>query len=146
MTTTPLSGTPSGTQLAPKTGTTGMNALNSQDFINMMITQLEHQDPLQPTSSDQLLSQMSQIGQMQSSSQLQTTLSGLTQQNQIGAASALIGKTVQGTDSNQNSLSGIVTSVQVASTGVSLSLDNGHTLPLSGVTNISPGPATTAAS
>ena len=146
MTTTPLSNIPSGTQLAPKSGTTGMNALNSQDFINMMITQLEHQDPLQPTSSDQLLSQMSQIGQMQSSSQLQTTLSGLAQQNQIGAASALIGKTVQGVDSNQNSLSGIVTSVQVASTGVSLSLDNGHTLPLSGVTNISPGPATTAAS
>ena len=146
MTTTPLSNTAMGTQLAPKTGTTGMNALKSQDFINMMITQLEHQDPLQPTSSDQLLSQMSQIGQMQSSSQLQTTLSGLAQQNQICAASALIGKTVQGTDSNQNSLSGIVTSVQVASTGVSLSLDNGHTLPLSGVTNISPGPATTAAS
>lgn len=145
MTTTPLSNTPSGTQLAPKTGTTGMNALNSQDFINMMITQLEHQDPLQPTSSDQLLSQMSQIGQMQSSSQLQTTLSGLAQQNQIGAASALIGKTVQGVDSNQNSLNGIVTSVQVSSTGVSLSLDNGHSLPLTGVTNISPGPATTAA-
>lgn len=145
MTTTPLSNTPAGTQLAPKSGTGGMNALKSQDFINMMITQLEHQDPLQPTSSDQLLSQMSQIGQMQSSSQLQTTLSGLAQQNQIGAASALIGKTVQGVDSNQNSLSGIVTSVQVASTGVSLSLDNGHTLPLSGVTNISPGPATTAA-
>ena len=146
MTTTPMSNAATGTQLAPKTGTTGMNSLNSQDFINMMITQLEHQDPLQPTSSDQLLSQMSQIGQMQSSSQLQTTLSGLAQQNQIGAASALIGKTVQGTDSNQNSLSGIVTSVQVASTGVSLSLDNGHTRPLSGVTNISPGPATTAAS
>lgn len=146
MTTTPMSNTPSGTQLAPKSGTGGMNALKSQDFINMMITQLEHQDPLQPTSSDQLLSQMSQIGQMQSSSQLQTTLSGLAQQNQIGAASALIGKTVQGVDSNQNSLSGIVTSVQVASTGVSLSLDNGHSLPLSGVTNISPGPATTAAS
>lgn len=141
-----MSNTPSGTQLAPKSGTGGMNALKSQDFINMMITQLEHQDPLQPTSSDQLLSQMSQIGQMQSSSQLQTTLSGLAQQNQIGAASALIGKTVQGVDSNQNSLSGIVTSVQVASTGVSLSLDNGHSLPLSGVTNISPGPATTAAS
>ncbi len=146
MTTTPLSNTPSGTQLAPKCRTGGVNALKGQDFINMMITQLEHQDPLQPTSSDQLLSQMSQIGQMQSSSQLQTTLSGLAQQNQIGAASALIGKTVQGVDSNQNSLSGIVTSVQVASTGVSLSLDNGHTLPLSGVTSISPGPATTAAS
>ena len=69
--------------------------LKAEDFIKMMITQLQNQDPLQPTGSDQLLSQMSQIGQMQSASSLQTTLQGLAQQNQIGAASSLIGKTVQ---------------------------------------------------
>ena len=75
--------------------------LNTNDFINMMMTQLEHQDPLNPTTSDQLMAQMSQIGQLQSTSQLQTTLTGLATQTQIGAASSLIGKQVNGIDNTE---------------------------------------------
>ncbi len=144
MVTAPLTNNASGTQLAPAGATANNFNLNPQDFIKMMITQLQNQDPLQPTSSDQLLSQMSQIGQMQSANTLQTTLAGMAQQNQIGAASSLIGKTVQGTDVNDNPLSGVVTSVKVASTGISLELDNGQLLDLGKVSNISPGPATAA--
>jgi flagellar basal-body rod modification protein FlgD len=123
---------------------TGMQALTPSDFINLMVTELQNQDPTQPESSDQLLSQMSQIGQLQSSDTLQTTLTGLAQQNQIGAASSLIGKAVSGLDASSNSTSGIVSSVNVASTGVTLSLDNGGTLPLSSVTSIAPVTAAAA--
>jgi len=58
------------------TTTNASSKLSTNDFINMMMTQLEHQDPLNPTTSDQLMSQMSQIGQLQTTSQLQTTLTG----------------------------------------------------------------------
>jgi flagellar basal-body rod modification protein FlgD len=146
MTTTPLSNQPSGTQLPAGTTTPANYSMSPQDFIQMMITQLQNQDPLQPTSSDQLLSQMSEIGQMQSASSLQTTLQGLAQQNQIGAASSLIGKTVQGTDTDNNPIGGVVTSVQVATSGVSLDLDTGKTLDLSSVTSISPTASTSTAS
>jgi flagellar basal-body rod modification protein FlgD len=117
---------------------TGLQSLTPSDFISLMVTELQNQDPTQPESSDQLLSQMSQIGQLQSSDTLQSTLTGLAQQNQIGAASSLIGKAIQGLDSSNNSTSGVVSSVSVASTGVTLSLSNGSTVPLSGVTNIAP--------
>ena len=60
--------------------------LKTEDFVKLMITQLQQQDPTAPAKSDQLLSQMSQIGQLQSSTQLQDSLKGLVQQNQIGAA------------------------------------------------------------
>ena len=83
---------------------------------------------------------MSQIGQLQSSDTLQSTLSGLAQQNQIGAASSLIGKSVQGLDASSNSVNGIVSSVNVASSGVTLELDNGGSLSLSNVTSIAPRP------
>ena len=82
--------------------------LNTTDFINLMMTQLENQDPLNRTSSDELMSQMSQIGQLQSTSQLQTTMQQLTAQSQIGSASSLIGKQVSGLDVNSNQVSGIV--------------------------------------
>lgn len=126
-----------------KSGTSKM-ALNPQDFIQMMITQLQNQDPTQPASNDQLLAQMSQIGQLQSSTQLQDSLKGMVKQNQIGSASALIGKTVQGLDVNNDPVGGTVSSVSVKDDGVTLQLDNGVGLDLSRVTSIAPtNPPTT---
>lgn len=94
-----------------------------------------------------MLTQISQIGQLQSSTQLTTTLQGLTTQNQIASGAALIGKTVSGLDANSNPINGLVNSVSVTSTGVNLQLDSGASLPLASVTTISPGPngSTTAA-
>jgi flagellar basal-body rod modification protein FlgD len=115
--------------------------LNTTDFMNMMMTQLQNQDPLNPTSSDSLMSEMSQIGQMQSTAQLQTTLQNLATQTQIGAASGLIGKKVTGLDVNSNPVTGSVNSVQVTSTDINLQLDGGATLALSNVSTISPAAA-----
>jgi flagellar basal-body rod modification protein FlgD len=113
--------------------------LNPSDFINMLVTQLENQDPLNPTSSQDLLSQVSDIGQLESTDQLQSTMTTLSQQSSIGAAASLIGKTVNGQDSSGNALSGSVTSVQVAGGTVSLQLSGGSTLALSNVTSITSG-------
>jgi flagellar basal-body rod modification protein FlgD len=146
-----MSTTPIGSATTPTTGsTTGSTgaspnlSLTSSDFVNMMIKQLQSQDPLNPTSSDQLMSQMSQIGQMQTSTQLQTTLSGLATQTQIGAASSLMGKQVAGIDANNNNVSGVVQSLQVSSSGVTLQLDNGNALSLDKITTVSPAPASGA--
>src|SRR5262249_24100649 len=73
-------------------------ALKAEDFIKMMVTQLQQQDPTEPAKNDQLLAQMSQIGQLEASTQLQDSLKGLVLQNQISSAASLIGKSVQGMD------------------------------------------------
>jgi flagellar basal-body rod modification protein FlgD len=123
------------------TASAGGYNLKPADFIKMMVTQLQNQDPMQPTSNQDLLAQMSQIGQLETSTQLQTVLQGLATQTQIGSASSLIGKSVEGMDQNNNTIHGLVTSVKVQSDGVSLELDNGQALSLSRVTAISPGPS-----
>jgi len=121
--------------------------LKTEDFIKMMITQLQNQDPMEPAKNQELLAQMSQIGQLQSATTLQESLKGLVLQNQIGSAGNLIGKKVEGADANQQSISGLVNSVRVDKDGVFLELDNGKELALSSVTNIAtaPGPAQKAA-
>src|SRR4051794_37129168 len=103
MTSTPL-GANSATGSNSTSGSGGTSSLKknfdlkAEDFIKMMITQLQNQDPMEPAKNDQLLAQMSQIGQLQSATSLQDSLKGLVTQNQIGAAAGLIGKTVQGLD------------------------------------------------
>jgi flagellar basal-body rod modification protein FlgD len=113
-------------------------ALQTEDFIKMMITQLQNQDPLEPAKNEQLLAQMSQIGQLQSSQQLQESLKSMVLQNNLGAASSLIGKTVQGQLDNGEAITGVVNSIKVENDNVTLELDSGHTLKLDRITSISP--------
>ena len=120
--------------------------LKSEDFIKMMITQLQNQDPLEPAKNDQLLAQMSQIGQLQASTALQDSLKGLVLQNSLGSAGNLIGKMVQGLDDQADPVSGLVNSVRVKDNNVYLELDSGKTLELGKVTSISPAPASATGS
>src|SRR5947208_3096796 len=109
----PVQSTSSGNKLPASIATPSNFQLKSEDFIKMMVTQLQNQDPLEPAKNDQLLAQMSQIGQLQSSTDLQASLKGLVLQNSLGAAGNLIGKNVQGLDDQNNDARGVVNSVRV---------------------------------
>ena len=114
-------------------------ALKAEDFIKMMVTQLQNQDPMEPAKNEELLAQMSQIGQLQSATDLQTSLKSMVMQNNISSAGNLIGKKIQGLDENGDPVEGLVNSVRVEKDkGVFLELDNGKTLPIDYVTNIAP--------
>jgi flagellar basal-body rod modification protein FlgD len=110
--------------------------LKPEDFIKMMVTQLQNQDPLQPTKNEELLAQMSQIGQLQASTDLQSSLKTITLQNNLSSAGNLIGKMVVGQDDRGKPVNGLVNSVKVVDGAVSLELDNGKALSLSNVTGI----------
>lgn len=86
---------------------------------------------------------MSQIGQLQSSTDLQATLGKVSLQTEVGSASSLIGKSVAGLDANNKPINGTVNSVQVAGGNVSLQLDNGSSMSLDQLSTISPGSTTT---
>ena len=114
--------------------------LGTEDFINMMVTQLQNQDPMEPAKNEQLLSQMSQIGQLESSTQLQQSLTTMVLQNNLGAAGNLIGKEVTGIGEfggETVELNGTVTSVRVEGDDVMLELDTGHKVDLTKVTRVS---------
>lgn len=114
--------------------------LQTEDFIRMMITQLQNQDPMKPASNQELMQQMSQISQMQSTNSLQVTLKELAMQNQIGAAGNLIGKMIEGLDEKNEQVVGMVAAMRVEDGRVYLELDSGQRVKLSNVTAIAPGP------
>lgn len=132
MTTVPISLTSSSRQIQSE-----KSKLKTEDFIKLMITQLQNQDPLEPDKSQDLLAQMSQIGQLQSTTDLQQSLKSLVLQNSLGSAGNLIGKMVRGLDDKGDTVSGLVTSVRVENDQIFLELDNGKSLRLSHVTSIS---------
>jgi len=126
------SNTPTGTT----SSTSSKKSLTANDFIQMMITQLQNQDPTEPTKSSDLLAQMSQIGSLQSSTELQSSLKTITLQNSLSSAGAMIGKTVTGKDENGADMKGIVTGVKVVDGSLSLNLDSGQSMAMANVLSI----------
>jgi flagellar basal-body rod modification protein FlgD len=121
----------------PSTGSSAsLNTMTGGDFLKLMIQQLQQQDPMNPTDSSQLLTQMSQISNLQSNAAMVTSLSSLTLQQSIGSAGNLIGKSINGIDDNGNQLQGVVTSIKVVNKKVRLELDGGNDLAMENVTQI----------
>lgn len=125
------------TTSAAKSTSNPKSQLKVEDFINLMVTQLQNQDPTSPASNSELLQQMSQIGQLQSQQDLQSSLKSLVLQNNIGSSSSMIGKAVTGADSSTGeSVTGKVEGISVAKGLVTLKLDSGATILMSNVTSI----------
>lgn len=91
----------------------GFAGLTSQDFIKLLITQLQNQDPSNPLDSDQLLNQISQMRNLQAGIELQDTLTNLTNSQQLTSSTAFIGKTITGTGTDQTTVTGTVSKVQL---------------------------------
>ena len=128
---------------ATTSGVTNKNlsSINGDDFMQVLIKQLEMQDPMQPMTSQEMVQQMSTIRELEMNTQLTDKLSTLTDQQRFGAAASLIGKHVKGTvkDENDNAtvLQGVVTSIRFTSNGAAiLELDSGDALPLASLEEV----------
>jgi len=118
------------------TGVNRFAELSSEDFLRVLFTELQNQDPLEPTDSSKLLEQLSSLRNIESQMSLQDQLTSLVLQNQIASAGNMIGKLVEGLDGLNDRASGLVTSVRVEHDQVILELDNGRALEMSRVTAI----------
>jgi flagellar basal-body rod modification protein FlgD len=116
--------------------TSALTNITPNDFLQMLITQLKNQDPVNPTSSDQILQQISQIDNIEATVKLSSSLTSVATDQGFQTASGLIGKKVQGVDGSGNPVSGTVSSVSFANGAASLNVGN-QTMQLSGISSIS---------
>lgn len=91
----------------------GLNDIDLTDFLKLMLTELQNQDPLNPTDNAALLQQIGELRGISSNDQLVSTLKGFSNTQELTTASGLIGKSVKGLDNAAKEVSGAVTSVSV---------------------------------
>ena len=115
--------------------------MTSEDFIKIIFTELSNQDPFQPNDSAALLKQLDSIRSIESDLKLTDQLQSLVSQNQLAAASGMIGKLVGGLNTENNRVAGYVVSVQKQDDKVNLELDNGWVIPITNVEKVIQPPA-----
>ena len=96
-------------------GSNGLADVDLDQFLGLLITELQNQDPLNPMDNAQMLEQISQIRQIGSTNKLTDTLSTLAIGQELSMASSLIGKEISALDVNSKDVKGIVDRVAVQS-------------------------------
>lgn len=111
--------------------------LDSMDFLTLMIQELVNQDPLDPMKNEALLTQISQIKNMETLTNLDETISGMTLQQGVSTAGSLIGKEVSGISSMRENVTGVVVKVMInAESGAVVVTDSGDQINVNDLTQI----------
>jgi flagellar basal-body rod modification protein FlgD len=92
------------------------NSLNNLDldtFLQLMITELQNQDPLEPMDNEQLLSQISQIREVGATDRLTETLDSVLLGQNIASATNLIGADISALSDDSERVNGVVERVSI---------------------------------
>ncbi len=76
---------------------TSQNDINQSDFLTLMITQFQNQDPFEPMDNGEFLGQLAQFSTVSGIGELNTSFSGLSTSmldNQALQAAGMVGRTV----------------------------------------------------
>jgi len=96
--------------------TTGYDALRNvdmEDFLKLMITQLQNQDPMDPMGNQEMLEQIGQIRAIESNDRLTETLEAVQLGQSMATASSLIGRTIEALTDDGSRVSGEVDRVSI---------------------------------
>ena len=90
-----------------------LNDLDLDSFLNLMIAELQNQDPLNPLENDELLAQISQIREVGATDRLTQTLDSVLLGQNIASATNLIGAEVVALTDDGQRVSGNVRRVTI---------------------------------
>ncbi|MGC4003565.1 MAG: flagellar hook capping FlgD N-terminal domain-containing protein [Pirellulales bacterium] len=97
-----------------KNPTNPIEDIGTADFLKLMISELQNQDPLNPADNTALLTQISQIRQVSASDKLTTTLDSVLLGQNLTSATSMIGKTVTALGDDNKDVTGVIDKVTVA--------------------------------
>jgi len=90
---------------------TASNELGSDQFMQILLAQLTHQNPLEPMDNAEMLSQFSQLNSLQELRGIHTSMETVSAVNQTTYLAGLIGKTVKAQRADGKIIEGVVDGV-----------------------------------
>jgi len=109
------------------------SSLDKDAFLNLIVTQMQNQNPLEPTSATDFMAQLTQMGTLEGVQNINTTLTdlfGSASPDAMARAAQLVGHRIEYLDPDSGEvLPGLVSSVSKDSSG-EVVLDIGASMPV----------------
>jgi flagellar basal-body rod modification protein FlgD len=109
------------TSASSTSSTTGQRMLGKDDFLKLLVAQMQNQDPMKPMDDSQTIAQMAQFSALEAMQNLNATLQQSSNVQTIFQAGALIGKYVQADQPDGTPVTGTVTGVDFTTTNGAVS-------------------------
>ncbi len=104
------------TSTSTKTSASDKSLLGSEDFLKLLTIQLSNQDPFEPMSDTEFISQMANFSSLEQMSTLSTNFTNFSARQHQLSSQAYLGRQVT-LNSSGSEVSGIVTEVSTGSDG-----------------------------
>lgn len=114
---------------------TSSASVDQDQFLKLLVNELQNQDPTAPVDQTQTLSQLAQFSQLQETTTLNQTLTANQGFANVAQSAALIGKTVSTATDTSAGVSGVVSSVSLLNGATYLQV-GGQNINASAVTSI----------
>lgn len=95
------------------TGSDAFADVNLDDFLKLLVTELQNQDPMSPMENQEILQQISQIREIESNNKLTETLQTVLLGQNMSTAAGLINQMVTGLTDDGEEVTGRVDRVSV---------------------------------
>lgn len=116
--------------------------MGSQEFLMLMMKQLQYQDPLSPVDNKDFIAQQAQFTQVSTTQEMNKNM---TMNNSIMQTLSLVGKEVRLTDPTnaKNTITGVVSEAKFTSDGANIVVNNKE-YPISLVQSVKESSSTTS--
>ncbi len=93
--------------------TSDLRDMDVGQFLDLLIAQMQNQDPLEPMDNSEMMAQIAQMREISATDQLTEMLTGLSIGQQLSTASSMIGRQVQALSDDGGNVAGVVDRVSV---------------------------------
>lgn len=115
-------------------------SLGQQQFLELFVTQLQHQDPLEPVGQQDFLAQLAQFSTVEGLEGLNSKFDDMLQLELVASGSEILGKEI----TTDDGLTGLASEIRQEDGQVLINID-GTLVPLSGVVTVRDAPIDQAA-
>jgi flagellar basal-body rod modification protein FlgD len=102
-------------------------SLDYNNFLQLLIAQMQNQDPTDPMDASEQISQLATFSQVEQTIKTNTNLESLIAQSSLTNASSYLGKTITSADGDTT---GVISKVEVTSDGLSATTTTGSKIAI----------------
>ena len=135
---TPTAGSNTTTPKADEKAEDKVAALGKDDFLKLLVAQLQHQDPMQPTDNAEYMGQLAQFSTLEQITNVGKEMERLRTSSQVDQAVAMIGKNVGYLLEDGTTATGVVDAVAIEDGEIHLKVGETQISP-SDVISVRPG-------